>query len=279
MEYKRFEESVYGKTAIITGGTSGIGKTCVEVFCAAGVNVITMGRSVENGKKLEQTINEQNKGKCTFYECNIKNSTRLKEIIELSVEEFGRLDILVNCAGYFPEQKPIDCISKEMFEDVLETNLTAYFMGCKYSLPYLRTSKGSIINIGSVVGTVGAEGALAYSCTKGAISSFTRSLAIDEARNGVRVNEVKPGHIATEMFELTTSKVKNPDAYIDYFDHVQWMGRGGRAQEVAYMVLFLGSDWASFITGESIHVSGGYEIGQGVKVPNELLVWGKMERK
>ncbi|MDR2048337.1 MAG: SDR family oxidoreductase [Treponema sp.] len=279
MSYQTIEEGMKGKTAIISGGTMGIGKACVETFCAAGVNVVTMGRSVDKGKAVAEKINTWGKGKCVFYECDVRNYDRIGEIVELTVKEFGKLDVLVNCAGYFPLQQPIDMITLEMYQDVINTNLTAYFMGCKYALPYLRTTKGAIINIGSVLGTTGDEGSLAYTCTKGAIHTFTRSLAVDEGRNGVRVNEVKPGHICNEMFELTTSRQADPEGFVKYSDSLQWLGRGGTSEEVAYAVLFLASPWASFITGTELHVTGGFEIGEGPKLPNPYLAWGKMEMK
>jgi NAD(P)-dependent dehydrogenase (short-subunit alcohol dehydrogenase family) len=279
MNYQTIEEGMKGKTAIISGGTMGIGKACVKIFCAAGVNVVTLGRSVDKGKALAEEINAWGKGKCVFYECDVRKYDRIGEIVELTVKEFGKLDVLVNCAGYFPLQQPIDMISLEMYQDVINTNLTAYFMGCKYALPYLRTTKGAIVNIGSVLGTTGDEGSLAYTCTKGAIHTFTRSLAIDEGRNGVRVNEVKPGHICTEMFELTTSRQEDPAGFVKYSDGLQWLGRGGTAEETAYAVLFLASPWASFITGTELHVTGGFEIGEGPKLPNPYLKWGKMETK
>ncbi|MDR3551633.1 MAG: SDR family oxidoreductase [Clostridia bacterium] len=279
MDYKTIEQGMQGKVAIISGGTAGIGKACVRIFCAAGVNVVTMGRSVDKGTALAEEINAKGKGKCVFYECDVRNTDRLGEIVELTVAEFKHLDVLVNCAGYFPIQIPIDMVTKEMYMDVLNTNLVAYFMGCKYALPYLRSSKGNIVNIGSVLGTTGDEGALAYSSTKGAIHTFTRSLAIDEGRNGVRVNEVKPGHILTEMFELTTGRQADPVGFVKYSDGLQWLGRGGSAEETAYAVLFLASDWASFITGTELHVTGGFEIGEGPKLPNPYLTWGEMDKK
>jgi NAD(P)-dependent dehydrogenase (short-subunit alcohol dehydrogenase family) len=279
MEYKSIEHGMQGKTAIVTGGTMGIGKACVRVFCAAGINVVTMGRSLDKGITLAEEINKEGKGKCVFYECDVRDSERLGEIVELTVKEFKHLDVLVNCAGYFPLQVPIDMVTKEMYMDVINTNLVAYFMGCKYALPYLRTSKGNIINIGSVLGTSGDEGALAYCSSKGAIHTFTLSLAIDEARNGVRVNEVKPGHICTEMFELTTSRQDDPKGFVNYMDSIQWIGRGASPEEVAYTVLFLASDWASYITGIDLHVTGGFEIGEGPKIPNPYLAWGEMLKK
>jgi len=279
MDYRSIEEGMKGKAAFITGGTMGIGKACVRIFCAAGVNVVTVGRSVDKGKALADEINTWGKGKCTFHECDVTNFDRLRECIDLAAEEHGRLDVLVNCAGYFPLQVPIDMTSLEDYKAVLECNLVAYFVAMKQALPYLRTAKGNIINIGSVLGTTGDEGSVAYCSTKGAIHTMTRSMAIDEGRNGVRVNEIKPGHICTEMFDLTTSRQDDPEGFVKYSDSLQWLERGGTSEEVAYAVLFMASDWASFITGAELHVTGGFEIGEGPKLPNPYLAWGGMEKK
>ena len=265
MEYRTIEKCTVGKTAIITGGTAGIGKACVEVFCAAGINVVTMGRSVDKGNALAEQINTEGKGRCVYHPCDVKDTDRLEEIVELAVSEFGRLDVLVNCAGIFPAPASIDDITKDMYMDVVQTNFTPYFMGCKFALPYLRKTKGSIINIGSVVATQGGAKCQAYCSTKGAIETFTRSLAIDEAANGVRVNEIKPGHIETEIFDKMVEREQDKKSFLSYFDHVQFLGRGGRPEEIGYAALFLASDWASFITGIELHVTGGYELGEGVK--------------
>ena len=278
-DYRTIEEGVRGKAAFTTGGTMGIGKACVEAFCAAGINTVTVGRSADKGRALEAEINERGKGKCTYLECDVTNFDRLCECIDLAAAEHGRLDILLNCAGYFPLQKPIDMTSVEDYKALLECNLVAYFVAMKHALPYIRTQKGSIVNIGSVLGTTGDEGSVAYCSSKGAIHTMTRAMAIDEARNGVRVNEIKPGHICTEMFELTTSRQADPDGFVKYSDGLQWMERGGTAEECAYAALFLVSDWASYITGIELHVTGGFEIGEGAKTKNPFLAWGEMAKK
>lgn len=279
MEYKSIEQCVSAKTAVITGGTSGIGKACVKIFCAAGVNVVTMGRSAAKGELLEEEINGKDKGICRYFPCDVKDSARLGEIIEKAVEIFGGIDILINCAGYLPKQVPIDMMTKEMFQDVIDTNLTAYFMGCQFALPYLRRSKGSIVNIGSIIAATGAQGCQAYCCTKGAIEAFTRSLAIDEASNGVRVNEIKPGHIVTEISDQLTAQMNNQAEFTDYMDNIQFLGRGGKPEEIAYAALFLASDWSAFTTGIELCVSGGYELGEGEKKLNKFLDWPEPVKK
>ncbi|WP_162462961.1 SDR family oxidoreductase [Paenibacillus psychroresistens] len=274
---RSIEEGMKGKVAIITGASMGIGKACVEAFCYAGVHVVAAARSKDLGEKLAKELTEKGAGSCVFFECDVSKHENVKALIDFTVAQFGRIDVLVNCAGYFPLQRPVDEISVEDFNDILVTNLTAYYAGCKYALPYLRTVKGNIINIGSVLGTTGNEGSAGYCATKGAITTMTKALAVDEARHGVRVNEVKPGHICTEMFELTTSRQKDPEAFLAYSETLQWLGRGGLPEEIATVVLFLASDWASFITGTEILATGGYEIGEGPKKP--IFPWTTMEKK
>ncbi|MHB8276840.1 MAG: SDR family oxidoreductase [Candidatus Humimicrobiaceae bacterium] len=274
---RSIEEGMKDKVAIITGGSMGIGKACVKAFCYAGVNVVAAARSVDLGNALAEELTDKGPGKCLFFECDVSKPEKIKELVEFTAERFGRIDVLVNCAGYFPLQRPIDEVSIEDFNDILATNLVAYYAGCKYALPYLRTTKGNIVNIGSVLGTTGDEGAATYCATKGGINTMTKALAVDEARNGVRVNEVKPGHICNEMFEKTVSRQKDPKAFMKYSEELQWMGRGGTSEEVALTVLFLASEWASFITGAELMVTGGFEIGEGPKKP--IFHWTTMKKK
>ncbi len=262
MAYKTIEECMKGKTAVISGGTSGIGKACVEAFCSAGVNVVTLGLHAKPCEEFVAKLNRECTGQCTLLECDVRDTERYREIINFTAEKYGRLDILVNCAGMMGEAF-IDEVDKEDFQKFLDTNIVSYFMACKIALPYLRKSKGVIVNIGSIVTLTGGAQCQAYSATKGAISALTKSLAIDEARNGVRVTEIQPGHIETEIFHEMVERRADKREYLEYQNRVQWLGRGGKPEEVAYAALFLASDWASFITGAPLLVTGGYELGQG----------------
>ena len=276
-EVRPIEESLRDTVVIVTGGTTGIGRGCVHGFMKMGANVVFCGRNVERGKAVEADMNARFKGKCIFREADVAKPEEVKELIECTVKEFGRLNTLVNNAGYFPLQRPSDVITIEEFRQVLDTNLVAYFAGIKYALPYLRATRGSVINIGSVLGLTGDEGSAAYTATKGAIETMTRSIAADEGRYGVRINEVKPGHINTDMFRKTTSMQEDMAGFITYSDSLQWLGRGGTSAEIASTVMFLASDWASFITGTDILVTGGYEIGEGPKRKNPYLAdWTDM---
>ena len=276
-EVNPIEDSLKDTVVIVTGGTTGIGRGCVHGFMKMGANVVFCGRNEQRGNAVAQDMNERHSGRCIFRRVDVSHPDEVKGLVEFTVNEFGRLNTLVNNAGYFPLQRPSDEITIEEFKQVLDTNLVAYFAGIKYALPYLRATKGSVINIGSVLGLTGDEGSAAYTATKGAIETMTRTIAADEGRYGVRINEVKPGHINTDMFRKTTSMQEDMEGFIKYSDDLQWLGRGGTSAEIASAVMFLASDWASFITGTDIFVTGGYEIGEGPKRKNPYLAdWTDM---
>ena len=276
-EINPIEESIRDTAVIVTGGTIGIGRGCVHAFMKMGAHVVFCGRNVERGKEVEREMSQRYKNRCIFREADVSKPEQVKDLIDFTVKEFGKLNTLVNNAGFFPLQRPSDVISIEEFKEVLGTNLVAYFASIKYALPHLRATKGSVINIGSVLGVTGDEGSAAYTATKGAIATMTRSIAADEGRYGVRINEVKPGHINTDMFVKTTSRQEDTEGFINYSDSLQWLGRGGTSAEIASAVVFLASDWASFITGTDILVTGGFEIGEGPKKKNPYLAdWTDM---
>lgn len=275
--FRPIEEGMKGKVAIITGASMGIGKSCVEAFVYAGCHVIGAARSKEAGEAHAAELTAKGPGTYDFFECDVNDIERIKALIAFAVAKYGTIDVLVNCAGYFPLQQPIDDVSIEDFTAIISTNLTAYYAASKFALPYLRTSRGNIVNIGSVLGTTGNEGSASYCATKGAITTMTKAMAVDEARHGVRVNEIKPGHICTEMFEKTVSRQPDPEAFMEYSETLQWLGRGGRPDEIATAVLFMASEWASFVTGTELLVTGGYEIGEGTKKP--IFNWSSMEKR
>ena len=168
---------------------------------------------------------------------------------------------MVNNAGYNPIHMDACDMSIESYQRVLGTNLMGEFYGCKFAIPYLRKTKGSIINMSSIISKVGQEQTAGYSSTKGGINSMTQTIAIEEARHGVRVNAICPGHIMTEIVYKEMERVADPEAYLDRCNHYSWLGRGGEPEEVGTAALFLASSWASYITGVTLNVSGGMEFG------------------
>lgn len=262
---KKWYAGMEGKTVLITGGSKGIGKGCAKVFCNAGAHVVICSRNSFEGEEAAAEISRITGGDCRFIAADISKQADVKELIDATVKAHGKLDCLINNAGYYMEEKPLDELTLKEMQDIFAVNFFGLFLCCKYALPFLRKSKGSIINMSSVIGHTGQEGAYGYTATKGAINSFTRSLAIDETKNGVRINAVLPGHINTELYEKNKERAEDPDAFEQYSNYVQWIRRGGESEEIGKACFFLASDLGSFVTGIELFVTGGYEIGEGYK--------------
>ena len=255
------EEEMRGKVAVITGANTGIGLGCAKVFSEAGMNVVLAARRKEKGEAAAAELNAAGKGECTFFQCDVSDPDQVKALIDFAVEKYGRLDTMVNNAGYNPIHMDACDMSIESYQRVLATNLMGEFYGCKFAIPHLRKTKGSIINMSSIISKVGQEQTAGYSSTKGGINSMTQTIAIEEARHGVRVNAICPGHIMTEIVYKEMERVADPEAYLDRCNHYSWLGRGGQPEEVGTAALFLASSWASYITGVTLNVSGGMEFG------------------
>lgn len=257
----------FDKVTLITGGSKGIGEGCARVFAAAGASVLICDIRREEGESLAQALTITGPGKCHFEPCDVRKPEELKRVIDRTVELYGRLDCLINNAGWHPPHKTIDDFSIEDLRDLLELNLVSYFAAAKYALPHIRRVRGSIINIGSIVGQYGQWQATIYAATKGGVHGFTKALAIDEAKHGVRVNAVLPGNIMTQSRIDLEAKLENGQAFHDWVESWQWLGRSGTIQETGNICLFLASDAASYLTGVELIVSGGQELGQGPKGP------------
>ncbi len=255
------EQEMRGKTAIITGANTGIGLGCAEVFCAAGMNVVISARRAELGEQAAKKVNGLAGGSCVFFRADVSDPKQVEALVAFAVGEFGGLDAMVNNAGYVPPHLDAADMPAESFTDVLQTNLSGMFFGCKYSIPHLRKTKGSIVNMASVLAITGQEQTAGYSASKGGIIGMTQTIAIEEARHGVRVNAICPGHIVTDLFYQEKTRVKDPEAYEERCNNYSWLGRGGTPEEIGKVALFLASSWAGYITGAHIMVTGGLEFG------------------
>lgn len=258
---KTIEQEMNGKIGIITGGNTGIGYACAEAFVDAGMNVVIAARREDMGIEAAQRLTEHGGGEGTFFKCDVSDPEQVKALVDYTVEKYGRLDAIVNNAGYVPAHVDAADMSIESYQNVIKCNLMGVFYGCKFAIPHLRKTKGAIVNMSSIISKVGQEQTAGYSSTKGGINSLTQTLSIEEARYGVRVNAICPGHIVTDLFLNEMKKVADPEAYADRCNHYSWMGRGGTPEEVGKTALFLVSPWAGYITGVAINVSGGMEFG------------------
>lgn len=255
------------RVALVTGGAQGIGAGCVRAFVRAGWRVVIADVNEAAGESLAASLNAAGPGGCAFVHCDVRDTAQLQAVIDEAALRHGRLDCLVNNAGWHPPHRPIDDFSLAEFQDLLQLNLVAVFAGCKFALPHLRRVRGSIVNLSSLVAVIGQEQAVTYCATKGGVSALTKGLAIDEARHGVRVNAILPGNIVTPMRVQAVAHAPDPAALEAWIESTQPVGRSGTIDEVGQACLFLASEAASFITGIELILSGGAELGYGIKAP------------
>jgi NAD(P)-dependent dehydrogenase (short-subunit alcohol dehydrogenase family) len=253
------------RVVIVTGGTLGIGRACVETFAEAGAHVVFCSHVREHGDALACDVTAAGPGLAEFVVCDVTDADALTAFVAATAERLGRLDCLINNAGWHPPHRPIDDFSNEDFEAIWRLNVLSVFVASRAALPSLRQSRGSIVNIASLVATIGQHHATTYCATKGAVLSFTRALAIDEARHGVRVNAVSPGNVDTPLWQEAVAASPTPDRTWAEGLAAQPMARMASAQEVARACLYLAAE-ATFTTGADHIVSGGAELGYGRKV-------------
>jgi NAD(P)-dependent dehydrogenase (short-subunit alcohol dehydrogenase family) len=252
------------RTVIITGGTQGIGEGCARAFVEAGASVVIASPDTQRGPLVAESLTTRGPGRAHFEPCDVVREADRERLIAATIDRDGRLDCLVNNAGWHPPHKPIDAFSVEDFRRLIELNVVAVFALSKLALPHLRRTRGTIVNVASLVATIGQHHATTYVATKGAVVSFTKALAIDEAPHGVRVNSISPGNVYTPLWQEAIDAAPDPAACRDDGDHAQVLGRMGTTEEVGRLCLFLAAD-ATFTTGVDHIISGGAEIGYGRK--------------
>jgi NAD(P)-dependent dehydrogenase (short-subunit alcohol dehydrogenase family) len=252
------------KVVIVTGGTKGIGEGCVRVFVEAGSKVVFCARDEAAGEALAREVGDRGPGQAVFVRCDVSKADQVERLVDAAVERFGRLDCLINNAGWHPPHKPIDAFTPEEFRALFELNVMSVFVACRRALPHLRKTRGNVINISSLVGSMGQLHATTYVATKGAITAFTKALAVDEAAHGVRVNSVSPGNVYTPLWQEAIDAAPDPAQCRADGEAAQLLGRMGTIEETGRLCLFLAAE-ATFTTGVDHIQSGGAELGYGRK--------------
>jgi NAD(P)-dependent dehydrogenase (short-subunit alcohol dehydrogenase family) len=252
------------KVVIVTGGTKGIGEGCVEIFAGAGARVAFCGLEQELGEVVETRVSAAGPGRAIFTRVDVTDHDRLRAFIDDTVAAHGRLDRLVNNAGWHPPHRRIDEFTIDDLRAILELNVVSLFVACQHALPHLRRARGSIVNVASLVAAIGQRHATTYVATKGAVAAFTKALAIDEAP-AVRVNAVSPGNVFTPLWQEAIDASPNPAATRRAGERAQPFGRMATPREVGRLCLYLAAD-ATFTTGVDHIISGGAELGYGDKV-------------
>lgn len=244
-----------GKTALITGGDSGIGRSVAVYFAREGANVAIVYLEEDKDALDTKKMVEKEGGKCFIIEGDLKDRKFCESVVESCISNLNGLNILVNNAAVqFPKEE-VDEISYEQLHDTFNTNIFPYFYIVKEALKYLKDGD-AIINTTSVTAYRGSEHLLDYSSTKGAIVSFTRSLAKMLASKNIRVNGVAPGPIWTPLIPATFGEEK-----VKEFGQKTPMGRAGQPSEVGPAYVFLASEDSSYVTGQILHINGGDFIG------------------
>lgn len=248
------------KVAVITGGSKGIGLGCARVFAKYGCKVVLASRGDVAGKEAEEEIAGLG-GTAWFVSTDVTQEAAVEAAVAATVKRFGRLDCIVNNAGWHPPAMTIDETSLADFEQLLRLNLTSTFLGCKFAVPHLRTTKGSIINMSSEVALIGQAQAPAYVSTKAGQIGLTRALAFDLAHDGIRVNAVCPAGVLTPLMRQWAESQYDPKAALAMVDSWHALGRMATIDEIGEVCAFLASDEASFITGQVICPDGGAALG------------------
>ncbi len=243
-----------GKVALISGGARGQGAAEARLFATEGAAVVIGDLREEEGRSLETEI-AQSGGRALFVRLDVASEKDWQTAVEGILEEFGKLDILVNNAAILRLER-VEETTREGWDQVMGVNATGVFLGMKHAVVGMRRAGGgSIVNISSVSAITASPWAAAYHASKGAIRTLTRVGALEYAKDNIRVNSVYPGSVDTEMLTETYS----PE-YLKRTRGANPLGRIGTPQEVAWAVLFLASDEASFITGSELVVDGGHHV-------------------
>ena len=245
-------EDLKGSRVLVTGASSGIGSATAFLFSEQGSFVGVHYFSTRDG--AEKTLKQVKKNTDgVLLRADVRDEKQVQQMVEQFAEAAGGIDVLINNAGSLIERQPFETATLDYHEDIYATNVLSVFLVTRAALPYLKESKGNIVNIGSVAGhTGGANGSGMYSGAKAAVATETISMAREFAKYGIRVNNVMPGFIETRFHERFSSAQRKKEVAAK-----TPLGRNGTAEDVAKAVLFLASEAADFITGEYIAVNGG----------------------
>jgi NAD(P)-dependent dehydrogenase (short-subunit alcohol dehydrogenase family) len=243
------------KVALVTGGTAGIGRATAIAYAQQQAKVVVVGRRIDEGEETVRSIKEVG-GEAIFVQADVTKEADVKAMVDKAVDVFGRLDIAFNNAGTVGENPSLIEQTEAEYDRTMNVNVKGVWLSMKYEIAQmLKQGSGSIVNTSSGAGVVAVPTQSLYTASKHAVVGLTKAAALQYAKAGIRINVVAPAAIETDMFEAATGGQDEVKAYITGLHPI---GRVGQPVEVANAVLFLSSDLASFITGETLMVDGGY---------------------
>jgi NAD(P)-dependent dehydrogenase (short-subunit alcohol dehydrogenase family) len=244
------------RVALVTGGTRGVGLAVARQLADEGAQVVVVGRNPDHGAAASEAMPGTR-----YVAADVRLAADCDHAVAEATERFGRLDVLVNNAGVIYRNRTVDRLTEAEWDETFDVNVKGAFLMTRAALPALRLSRGTIVNVASYVGLVGFAGAAAYAASKAALVNLTRSLALDHAREGIRVNAVCPGSVDTDMIHAAWNAFPDRAAARKRWEEKHPLGRIATPDEVAMAVLFLASDEARFITGVALPVDGGITAG------------------
>jgi NAD(P)-dependent dehydrogenase (short-subunit alcohol dehydrogenase family) len=245
------------KVIFLTGGSTGIGLDCAKAYASEGAHVVLCARNGELAASEAAML----PGKHSGIRCDVSSASEVKQGISFTLEKFGRIDAIHNNAGIASPSKPLHETTDEEWDSFFDINLKSVLHTTRSGLEALKATKGCILNTSSMVGVIGQENHAAYTSTKGAMNKLTKSMALDYAKAGIRVNAVCPAGTWTPMLHQWADEQPDPEGIHRYLDEIHPLGYCPEGDVIADTCVFLLSEKARFITGHIMHVSGGAEIG------------------
>jgi meso-butanediol dehydrogenase/(S,S)-butanediol dehydrogenase/diacetyl reductase len=246
-----------GRCILVTGGAQGIGLECARAYVREGARVAIADIDHQHAESAVKEL-----GPSTFsVPCDVANGNSVTNAVERIIAEFGKIDAVHNNAGISMPSKPLHLTEEHEWDRLVQVNLKSVFWTTKVCYPYLKASRGAILNTASMVGIIGQSNHAAYVATKGAMISLTKAMALDYAADGIRVNAVCPAGVWTPMLRQWATEQKNPSEIETYLDRIHPLGYCPEGDVIADASVFLLSTAARFITGCILPVSGGAELG------------------
>jgi meso-butanediol dehydrogenase/(S,S)-butanediol dehydrogenase/diacetyl reductase len=246
-----------GKIIFLTGGSTGIGRDCANAYAAEGARVTIVARNGGQAAAEAAALGPDHMG----FSCDVSSDSDVQAAIDRVLARYGRLDVIHNNAGIANPSKPLHETTDEEWDSLFDINVKSILHTTRHGITALRESKGCILNTSSLVGVIGQEIHAAYTATKGAMNTLTKSMALDYARDGIRVNAVCPAGSWTPMLRKWADEQPDPAGIARYLDEIHALGYCPAGDVIADVCVFLLSARARFVTGHIMHVSGGAELG------------------